>query len=150
MHSLFDLFCICILIFAYICQKIGNWLESYADSLDLRVWTSSKVENATYDKATQQWVTTIKRGGEKRTVRSKQFVLATGLAGTPHLPNIEGAETFKGTIRHSAYHDSCRDWKGKKVLIVGTSSSGFDSALDAARHGVDCTMLQRSPTYVMR
>jgi cation diffusion facilitator CzcD-associated flavoprotein CzcO len=106
--------------------------------------------NASYDESAKRWSVTVNKNGTTRTIKSKQFVVATGLAGTPHLPHIEGADTFKGTIRHSAYHDSARNFKGKKVLVVGTSSSGFDSALDAARNGVEITMLQRSPTYVMR
>lgn len=80
-------------------------------------------------------------------------------------------DKFTGTICHSSAHDSAKHWRvrrsippdlldtafinisclqGKKILVVGTSSSGFDAAFDAARHGVDVTMLQRAPTYVMR
>jgi cation diffusion facilitator CzcD-associated flavoprotein CzcO len=35
------------------------------------------------------------------------------------------------------------------VLVVGTSSSGFDTAYDCARRDIDVTILQRSPTYIM-
>jgi cation diffusion facilitator CzcD-associated flavoprotein CzcO len=75
--------------------------------------------------------------------------MATSLAGVPMLPKISGMDTFKGTIRHSTAHDSSREWIGKKVMVVGTSSSGFDTAYDFARRGIDVTILQRSPTYLM-
>lgn len=65
-------------------------------------------------------------------------------------PVIPGMSEWKGGVyRHSTAHDSSRDWVGKKVLVVGTSSSGFDTAYDCARRDIDVTILQRSPAYVM-
>jgi cation diffusion facilitator CzcD-associated flavoprotein CzcO len=75
--------------------------------------------------------------------------MATSLAGVPYSPSIPGRDTFNGVVRHSTEHDSSREWIGKRVLVVGTSSSGFDTAYDFARRGVDVTILQRSPTYIM-
>jgi hypothetical protein len=75
--------------------------------------------------------------------------MATSLAGVPYSPTIPGRDQFKGTVRHSTEHDSSREWVGKKALVVGTSSSGFDTAYDFARRGVEVTLLQRSPTYIM-
>lgn len=74
--------------------------------------------------------------------------MATSLIGIPHVPKIPGDDIFKGTIRHSSQHDSSREWVGKKVLVVGTSSSGFDTSYDFARRGIDVTLLQRSFTYI--
>lgn len=75
--------------------------------------------------------------------------MATSLCGVPMTPVIPGASEWKGVIRHSTAHDSSRNFAGKKVLVVGTSSSGFDTAYDCARRGIDVTLLQRSPTYIM-
>ncbi len=76
--------------------------------------------------------------------------MATSLCGVPLLPVVPGMDRYRGgLIRHSTTHDSSRDFVGKKVLVVGTSSSGFDTAYDCARRGIDVTILQRSPTYIM-
>ena len=75
--------------------------------------------------------------------------MATSLCGVPTTPIVPGMDKWKGLIRHSTTHDSARAFKGKRVLVVGTSSSGMDTAYDCARHNVDVTLLQRSPTYVM-
>jgi len=56
---------------------------------------------------------------------------------------------WNGVYRHSTAHDSSRAWVGKKVLVVGTSSSGMDTAYDFARRNIDVTLLQRSPAYIM-
>ena len=74
--------------------------------------------------------------------------MATSLCGVPLMPVIPGLASWKGGVaRHSTAHVSARGFK--KVLVVGTSSSGFDTAYECARLGVDVTLLQRSPTYVM-
>ena len=130
---------------------MGDWLEWYASAMELTAWTDSKVVSADQN-STGRWEITIQRGGKESTTRTfhpKHVVAATSLAGVPYIPNIPGMGMFGGTIRHSTQHDSSRDWVGKKVLVVGTSSSGFDTAYDFARRGIDVTLLQRSPTYLM-
>ncbi|KAJ9497387.1 hypothetical protein H2202_007191 [Exophiala xenobiotica] len=132
--------------------KMGDWLESYASMLELTAWTDSKVVAASQSPM-GDWEITIQRGTKEdrqtRTFHPKQIVMATSLAGVPFVPDIPDMEKFKGTIRHSTEHDSAREWVGKKVLVVGTSSSGFDTAYDFARRNIDVTLLQRSPTYLM-
>ncbi|KAE8375835.1 putative flavo protein [Aspergillus bertholletiae] len=132
--------------------KMGDWLEWYASALELTAWTDSNVI-ATAKRPQGGWEITVERGTNEgkytRTLHPKQVVLATSLAGVPFVPDIPGMEQFKGTVRHSTEHSSSREWIGKKVLVVGTSSSGFDTAYDFARRGIDVTLLQRSPTYIM-
>lgn len=96
------------------------------------------------------WTVVIDKGGRKtRTLHPKQVVMATSLCGIPMLPAVPGMTDFKGCIiRHSTAHDSSRDFVGK-VCAVGTSSSGFDTAFDCSRCGIDVTLLQRSPKYIM-
>ncbi|CAH0055956.1 unnamed protein product [Clonostachys solani] len=132
--------------------KMGDWLEWYASAMELTAWTDSNVL-AAKQTASGEWEIKIQRGsGESRSTRTfhpKQVIMATSLAGVPYIPDVPGMDMFKGTVRHSTSHDSSREWVGKKVLVVGTSSSGFDTAFDFARRGVDVTLLQRSPTYLM-
>lgn len=128
--------------------KLGDWLEWYYSAMELHAWTSSTVKNVT-QLEDGSWSILIARNGSERNVTPKHLVMATSLVGTPWSPTIGGRETFTGTVRHSTEHDSSRDWVGKKVLVVGTSSSGFDLAYDFARRGINVTLLQRSPTYIM-
>ncbi|KAI1629437.1 putative monooxygenase protein [Exophiala viscosa] len=132
--------------------KMGDWLEWYASAMELTAWTDSSVVSAS-EKQTGDWELTVQRGSKEgnytRTFHPKQVIVATSLAGVPFTPDIPGMDKFKGTVRHSTKHDSAREWVGKKVLVVGTSSSGFDTAYDFARRNIDVTLLQRSPTYLM-
>ncbi|KAL4970487.1 flavin-containing monooxygenase [Aspergillus stella-maris] len=130
-------------------QKQGLYMEWYAVAMELNVWTQSNVTHAEQD-AQGKWTVTINKGSkETRTLHPTQVVMATSLCGVPMTPSIPGMADFKGVIRHSSAHDSSRDFIGKKVCVVGTSSSGFDTAFDCSRRGIDVTLLQRSPTYIM-
>ncbi|ORY30178.1 putative flavin-containing monooxygenase [Naematelia encephala] len=129
--------------------KLGDWLEWYYSAQELYAWCSSSIVSASQE-ADGSWTVEVDRAGKtKRTLHPKHIVMATSLAGVPYIPDTPGASDFKGTIRHSTEHDSSREWVGKKVLVVGTSSSGFDTAFDFSRRGIDVTILQRSATYVM-
>ncbi len=56
-------------------QKLGNWLESYADALDLRVWTASNVVEAKQDPITNVWTLKIERNGQgERVLKPKHVV----------------------------------------------------------------------------
>ncbi|KAL2410966.1 hypothetical protein ABEF95_003029 [Exophiala dermatitidis] len=131
-------------------QKQGTYMQWYASALELNVWTKSSVVKAEQDDQGNWTVVINKEGKETRTLHPKQVVMATSLCGIPMIPAVPGMAAFKGgVIRHSSAHDSSRDFVGKKVCVVGTSSSGFDTAFDCSRRGIDVTLLQRSPTYIM-
>lgn len=124
-------------------------MEWYASALELNIWASSSIVKAEQDDQNNWTIVVNKEGKETRTLHPSQVVMATSLCGIPMTPSIPGMSDFKGTIRHSSTHDSSRDFIGKKVCVVGTSSSGFDTAFDCSRRGIDVTLLQRSPTYIM-
>ena len=63
---------------------------------------------------------------------------------------VPGAAAFGGEILHSSDYSDGRDHAGKRVLVVGAASSGHDVALDLWEAGADVTMVQRSPTTVVR
>lgn len=123
-----------------------NW---YASAMELNVWCKSSVVRADQD-AIGKWTIVInKEGKEIRKLHPEHVVMATSLCGVPFTPETPGMADFNGVIRHSTAHDSGRDFVGKKVCVVGSSSSAFDTAFDCSRRGIDVTLLQRSPTYVM-
>ncbi len=106
-------------------HKLANWLESYAESLELNVWTSSTVQKATQD-GNNEWDVTVERAdGSTRVLHARHIVFAIGLGGNnPFIPEIEGREEFQGQVLHSTAHNSAKDHTGKKVFIVGSATSG--------------------------
>ncbi|TDL21408.1 FAD/NAD(P)-binding domain-containing protein [Rickenella mellea] len=125
-------------------KKLADWLDFYAHSLELNIWTSSIITSLTQD-ASQitdankpgkgTWTLTIKRGeGTERTFSAGHVVFAVGSGGgVPVTPNIPGMDEFPGKMLHSSEHKSARDHAGKKV-IVGACTSAHDIAQDHQVH----------------
>ncbi|KAI0697467.1 FAD/NAD(P)-binding domain-containing protein [Cytidiella melzeri] len=132
-------------------QKVADWLESFSQAMELNIWTSSTVTNASKSADNNKWNVTVKRGdGTERIFHVDHVVFALGLgAGKPNMPVYPGREEFQGQVLHSTAHRSARDHIGKKVFVVGACVSAHDIASDYADHGVDVTMFQRSSTYVL-
>jgi putative flavoprotein involved in K+ transport len=63
---------------------------------------------------------------------------------------IKGQERFKGTQYHSSRHVTSAPFKGKRCIVVGANSSGHDVCADMWEHGAHVTMIQRTPTTVVR
>jgi cation diffusion facilitator CzcD-associated flavoprotein CzcO len=131
-------------------DKLAGWLESYAEFMELNVWTSAELVGARYDEKARQWHATIRRGGDLRELRVPQLVLATGGAsGVPHLPDQPGLSSFSGELIHSSAFTTGAPYRGRRAIVFGTGNSGHDVAQDLYGNGVDVTLVQRSPTCVV-
>jgi len=69
---------------------------------------------------------------------SEQFdfvIVASGHFSTPHLPEYPGFQTFPGRILHSHdFRDAC-EFAGKDLLVLGSSYSAEDIALQSRKYG---------------
>ncbi|KAG6337008.1 hypothetical protein ID866_2068 [Astraeus odoratus] len=129
--------------------KLADWLEFYANALDLNVWLSCKVSDAKWNEDVKTWTISIDRNGDMRTMSIRHLVFATGFGGGfPKTPDIEGKETYNGSILHSTEYKSAATYSGKKAVVVGASNSAHDIAMDLYCHDVDVTMIQRSSTHI--
>lgn len=82
--------------------KLADWLESYAHSLELNVWTSATVTSITKETGdnAKRWSVHVERGdGRKRTFKVNHVVLALGFgSGVPRIPDIPGQVSALGDI----------------------------------------------------
>ncbi|MGH6629891.1 MAG: flavin-containing monooxygenase, partial [Burkholderiales bacterium] len=129
-------------------DRMGDWLEAYAAELQLDYWGGSPCLNAVFEEKNSSWSVKTLKDGKPVTLRPKHLVLATGMSGFPCMPQIPGAESFRGTIVHSSAFTGGEGWRGKKCVVVGASTSAHDICEDLHKHGAEATMVQRSPTIV--
>ena len=129
-------------------DKMGDWLESYTRIMELDYWSSSPCKSASYDGS--EWTVVVEHDGKPVTLKPKHLVIATGMSGFPEVPRFPGAGTFKGKQHHSSQHTGGEGYAGKKCVVVGSNNSAHDIAADLWEHGADVTLLQRSPTLVVR
>ncbi|KAJ7215583.1 FAD/NAD-P-binding domain-containing protein, partial [Mycena pura] len=134
-------------------DKLANWLEQYAISQDLCVWTNSRaLPTPTYDHVARRWTVTVLRNGTNEiTLRPVHIVLAAGSIGAPRMPIPPcAAAAFAGTILHSTAYRGGRAFAGQDVVVVGAANSAADICQDLVVQGArTVTMVQRSSTCVV-
>ncbi|WP_092557462.1 flavin-containing monooxygenase [Herbiconiux ginsengi] len=131
-------------------DKWADWLESYAQLLDLNVWTGTEYVGGEYHDDTQRWTIRVRRpDGSIRELHPRHFFVAGGMFGAPKTPDIPGLDTFAGEAMHSDKFQDGASFAGKRALVVGAGVSAHEIAHDLWEHGADVTMLQRSATYVL-
>jgi Pyridine nucleotide-disulphide oxidoreductase len=131
-------------------DQMGDWLEAYAKIMELDYWAASPCVGARWDETRREWEVAIDRPEGRLLLRPKQLVFATGSYGPPHMPKVEGAETFAGELYHSSRYVGGEQYRGKRSVVVGAASSGHDVCADLWEHGAEVTMIQRSPTTVVK
>ena len=66
---------------------------------------------------------------EGTSYKSSVVVIATGVAGNPFMPNIQGINN-NPLATHSSKSRNLEEYRGKKVLIVGAGNSGAELAIE--------------------
>lgn len=131
-------------------DKVIRWLEFYAEAMELRVATDTTCLGGTFDEKTGRWTIRLKnKDGGVSAVAPRFVVLATGVAGRPNMPDVKGAETFRGSVLHSSQVTDALDVKGKKIVVVGAGTSAHDIAQMGYLKGADVTLVQRSSITVV-
>jgi putative flavoprotein involved in K+ transport len=131
-------------------DKIGDWLESYTKIMELNYWTNTEANSAIYDENKKEWTVKVKRDGKDVVLKPKQLVLATGMSGVPNIPKLPGQDIFKGEQQHSSQHPGPENYKGKKVVVIGSNNSAHDICAALCETGADVTMVQRSSTHIVK
>jgi putative flavoprotein involved in K+ transport len=129
-------------------DMLASWFEHYVQAMEINLWCATELAGARWDAAAGRWEATLRRDGGERIVRPRHLVLATGVSAIPDRSPIAGLEAFAGTVMHSADYRGPEGWAGRRVVVIGTGTSGHDVAQDLCEHGAHVTMVQRSPTMV--
>ena len=133
-------------------DKLAAWLESYVDTMELNVWTSTVFLGAERDEEDATWIVRLRLAdGTERIVRTPHVIFATGgHSGVPHVPQLSGIEDFAGEVMHSSQFSNGLPYAGKHAIVFGTGNSGHDIAQDLYSNGAaKVTLIQRSPTCVV-
>jgi putative flavoprotein involved in K+ transport len=131
-------------------DKVADWLEMYTRVMELNYWGSTIARSARYDAHAGEWELVVEREGEPVTLRPRQLVMATGMSGRPHIPSFPGMDAFRGDQHHSSKHPGPDAYRGKRAVVIGSNNSAHDICAALWEHAADVTMVQRSPTHVVR
>lgn len=127
--------------------EILNYANHVADRFDLRrdIQFDTRVERAAFDARAKCWSVTTSDG---ETVEAQFIVLATGCLSNARKPDIKGLESFKGPVYHTGNwpHEPV-DFTGQRVGLIGTGSSGIQSAPIIAEQARHLTVFQRTANF---
>jgi cation diffusion facilitator CzcD-associated flavoprotein CzcO len=116
--------------------------HAHEDGVDLRLGT----EVTHIDRAPGGWRLRTSTGD----IHAPQVVVATGNHCVPVIPSIPGADTFPGEQLHSSAYRNPAPYARKRVLVVGSGSSGMEIVYDLATGGAaEAWLAVRTPPNIM-
>ena len=134
-------------------DEILNYLHEVIeeDGLGKRIFMNHKVIRADFSTDTARWTVTLERDGQQWDITCGFLFGATGYYNydEAHAPHFEGQEDFEGRIVHPQFWPEDLDYRGKKVVVIGSGATAVTLIPAMAGDTAHITMLQRSPTYVM-
>ncbi|WP_257458938.1 flavin-containing monooxygenase [Archangium lipolyticum] len=121
--------------------------------IDQHIRFRHHVKRAAWSSEEARWTVEAERGPEKERVRiSCNFLLmCSGYYNYAegYRPEFPGEARFQGTIVHPQFWPEDLDYKGKRVVVIGSGATAVTLVPEMARTAAHVTMLQRSPTYVV-
>ena len=134
-------------ILAYLRETISE------NGIEANIRFHHKVLGAAWSSDDARWRVDVERvdTGERLTITANWLFCAGGYyrydeGFTPH---FEGTERFRGQIVHPQQWPEDLDYRGKKVVVIGSGATAVTLIPAMADDAAHVTMLQRSPTYIM-
>ncbi|NOU06122.1 MAG: NAD(P)/FAD-dependent oxidoreductase [Hyphomicrobiaceae bacterium] len=128
-------------------DEIRRYLNFVADRLDLRrdIRFGTRVVAAVYDQDNNLWRVTTANGVM---LSAKFLIAAVGCLSTANVPQIQGLDRFKGQWFHTGeWPHAGVDFRGKRVGLIGTGSTGIQAAPVIAESAAHLTVFQRTANY---
>jgi len=135
--------------------SIKNYLRETARDygIDKRIRYQHRVKRASWDSEAARWTVDVERGPDKEPLRfSCNFLfMASGYYNYDqgYTPEFAGRKDFRGTIVHPQHWPESLDYRGKRVIVIGSGATAVTLVPEMAKDAARVTMLQRSPTYMV-
>lgn len=127
--------------------EILRYLNFVADKFDLRrdISFNTRVTSAHYDQPNNQWVVHTENG---ETLRAQFLITGVGCLSSANVPNLPGRDDFAGQWFHTgAWPHEGVDFRGKRVGVIGTGSTGIQAIPVIAAEAKHLTVFQRTANY---
>ena len=150
--------------YCYSFEPSNNWSHYFAEQPELRAYFESvlakhrldddvrwetEVVSAQWNDDDATWLVRVRgKDGAESEITARAVITAVGQLNRPHLPDIDGADTFEGPSFHSAAWDHSVDLTGKRVALIGAGASGFQIAPAIADTVSHLTVFQRTAQWM--
>ena len=120
--------------------------------IDKKIRYGKKVLGAAWSSADALWTVDVEdvATGQVSQITSNFYLSCTGYYryDEGYTPEFAGREDFKGQIVHPQHWPEDLDYKGKKVVVIGSGATAVTLVPAMADDTEHITMLQRSPTWI--
>ncbi|OWF36034.1 dimethylaniline monooxygenase [N-oxide-forming] 5-like [Mizuhopecten yessoensis] len=113
----------------------GRWNKSNLRNL---VRFNTMVKNVTYNKDTDDFTVMVKDLSIDEDLSPQRFsnvIVATGHFSVPNVPYFDGIDMFPGRILHSHDFRRAREFKGQRMLLIGSRYSAEDISMQCRKMG---------------
>jgi len=130
-------------------EEIQRYLRFVADRCAILedISFSTKIESVQYVEASGLWRLS---DSNSKSLTCRYPILAIGALSEPKKPDIEGVEDFMGDTYFTSNwpRDNLVDFRGKRVGVIGTGSSGVQAIPEIAKAASELYVFQRTANYV--
>jgi cation diffusion facilitator CzcD-associated flavoprotein CzcO len=103
------------------------------------------VTRASFDDTASHWEIETEQGER---VTARFLISGVGCLSSANVPKIEGLESFEGGCVHTgAWPQEGVDFRGKRVGLVGSGSTGIQATPVIAAEAAHLTVFQRTPNF---
>jgi 4-hydroxyacetophenone monooxygenase len=136
--------------YAYSPRDINlQYFKWVADNFDIRgnIEFNTEVTKMTWDDATALWTLEANTPSGVTTTKFNAVITCVGFLSRPQIPTIEGQDTFEGVQCHTAAWADGFDVAGKRVAVVGSAASGYQTTPVIAKTAAHTYLFQRTPNW---
>ncbi|KAF2277780.1 flavin-binding monooxygenase-like protein [Westerdykella ornata] len=139
-------------------EEILDYLRNVASKYNLYKYIrfNTSVDAARWDDEACKWKVDVKVTGGKDsefgpsyTIETDFLISAVGQLNQPRYPDIEGLDSFKGKVMHSARWDWSYDLQGKNIGVIGNGATAAQIIPEILPLSKSLTVYQRSPNWVI-
>ena len=110
----------------------------------------TRVQSARWLDDQHVWEVTVESvDGTREVHRAKAVVTALGMLNSPNIPDVDGMDTFRGTVVHTAEWDENLDLTGKRVVVLGTGCTSVQVVASIVDRVESLDVVVRSPHWIV-
>ncbi|KAL2844107.1 hypothetical protein BJY01DRAFT_264097 [Aspergillus pseudoustus] len=131
-------------------QQIYEYLKKTAHKYGVEnfIKYNHSIKKAVWNEIEGKWHVWVQNGDHIFVDICDVFVNAGGILNNWKWPDIEGIQTFRGTLLHSANYDESYSCEGKRVAVIGNGSSGIQIVSQVAKSASHLTTFIRSRCWI--
>ena len=128
-----------------------RYFKWVADNFGIRehVEFNTEVTSMQWDDASASWTLRTQSRNGTGTAEFNAVISCVGFLSRPQMPEIDGMDSFAGAAFHTAAWPDGVDVKDKRVAVVGSGASGYQTVPEIAKTAAHTFLFQRKPNWCL-